>query len=382
MNTVGVYRSVFPCLSEAFILEQVTQMRRYRPTFVVGRQVEPVSFPVVRLWDAAEPSTTEERLHRLTRSPHPYLRRGNLPTLGLLHAHFGPDGVYALPLAEALGIPLVVTYHGYETVASSLTLLLSRDVANYQFLFHEAALKQRTRAILAVCDFIRERLIRKGYPPQKVIRHYIGVDTEKFRPVPSLGDGRYVLSVARHVPYKGIQTLLRAFARLARRHPDVRIVQVGTGPYTPALTRLAERLAIAKQVHFLGAQSHAQVQRWMEEAEVFVLASETSRGGVTEGLPIVIQEAMACAVPVIATRHAGIPEAVAEGETGFLVGEREVEALAERLDVLLCDGALRRRMGRRGRERVCDCFDIRRQTAQLETLYDRFAASSRPVSCA
>lgn len=371
-KSVGICRTVFPCPSEAFIVEQANHLRRYSPTFVVGRLLEAVPFKSIA---ATVPGDLlRERMYMLSRSSHFFADRAALQQLPLLHAHFGPDGVYAMALAESLDIPLIVTYHGFEAVASKLALWLSREVMNYQFLIHENALKHRVSAIVVVSDFVRRRLLAKGYPAEKIVLHYIGVDTEKFSPARQKPDERYILSVGRHTRRKGIATLLTAFARIARQHPEVTLVQVGAGPLSAELHALAARLGIAERVRFLGAQPHGRVLELMKGAEIFSLPSQTSGSGDSEALGIVFNEASACAVPVVSTLHGGIPEAVLDGETGMLVPERDDRALADRLDILLRDRALARRMGQRGREYMLDQFDIRRQTADLEAIYDRFSA--------
>jgi glycosyltransferase involved in cell wall biosynthesis len=370
LHNVGICRTVFPCPSEAFIVEQAAHLRRFRPTFVVARQTRPAPFEVIAA--AEKGDRLREVRYLLTREADLY-GLDRLKDLPLLHAHFGPDGVYALPIAERLGVPLVVTFHGFETVASPLALWLSRELPNYQFLLHEGELKRRGALFIAVSEFIRARLIARGYPAERVVRHYIGVDTEKFSPLKGHArDERYVLSVGRHTRRKGIDTLLTAYARIARRHPAVTLVQVGAGPLTPQLTALAEHLGISDRVRFLGAQPHDRVLALMRGAEIFALPSRTSGSGDAEALGIVFNEASACGLPVVATRHGGIPEAVRDGETGLLAPEDDPAALAAHLDALLADRALGERLGRRGREFVLEQFDIRTQTSRLESLYDRF----------
>ncbi|BAC90138.1 gll2197 [Gloeobacter violaceus PCC 7421] len=373
MKNVGICRMVFPCVSETFIVEQASHLRRYHPTFVVARLLREVPFDNVKL-TAASLWGWQERLFWLTRQAGGRARHEALRRLPLLHAHFGRDGVYALALAEAIDIPLVVTYHGFDATASPLALWCSRGLMNYQFLLHEAALQRRAAAIIAVSDFIRERLLAKGCPPEKIIRHYIGIDTAKFTPAERPADERYILCVGRHAKRKGIDVLIEAFARIAARHPEVALVQIGAGALTGELQALARRLGVAGRVRFLGAQPHARVIEWMRGAEIFSLPSRTSRSGDSEALGIVFNEASACAVPVVSTRHGGIPEAILDGETGLLAPEGDAVALAEKLDILLADRGLGRRLGLRGREFVCEQFDIDTQTAKLEAVYDRFAA--------
>jgi len=123
-------------------------------------------------------------------------------------------------------------------------------------------------------------------------------------------------------------------------------------------------------VSFLGAKPSEIVRSLMQQCEVFCLPSRTAKDGNSETLGIVFNEASACGKPVVSTLHGGIPEAVLNGETGLLVEENDHKALAEKLDFLLSNPDAAKKMGRRGREFVCDVFDLHKQTQKLELIYD------------
>lgn len=372
MRKIGIYRTAYPLASEAFITQQASAMTRYSPFFLVRSKRGPVDFEHIAL--------SEGRAGRfrvlLFAGTHLALLLGStvrLRELSLLHAHFGPDGVSVMPLARRLRIPLIVTFHGGDCTISRNSMWLSGKLYNYHFLMREEKLKKEAALFLAVSGFLRRRLLDKGYPDRKVRTHYIGVDTEKFKPAERVCDEPYILCVGRHVAVKGIDVLLRAFSGLAKKHQALSLLQVGEGPLTGTLQTLAHTLGIAARVRFLGAQPHDTIVELMRGARVFSLPSQEAENGESEALGIVFNEASACGVPVVATRHGGIPEAVLDGETGFLVPEKDDAALAEKLDMLLADAALARRMGRRGREYVCEAFDLRKQTRVLERIYDEVA---------
>jgi colanic acid/amylovoran biosynthesis glycosyltransferase len=369
MRKIGIYRTAYPLASEAFITQQASAMTRYSPFFLVRSKQGPVDFEHIAL--------SEGRAGRfrvlLFAGTHLPLLLGStvrLRQLSLLHAHFGPDGVSVMPLARRLRIPLIVTFHGGDCTVARHYLWLSGKLYNYHFLLREERLKKEAALFLAASDFLRRRLLDKGYPERKVRTHYIGVDTEKFKPAERVSDEPYILCVGRHAAVKGIDVLLRAFSGLVKKHRELSLLQVGGGPLTGTLQTLAHTLGIAARVRFLGAQPHDTIVELMRGARVFALPSQETENGESEGLGIVFNEASACGVPIVATRHGGIPEAVRDGETGFLVPERDDAALAEKLDMLLSDTALARRMGRRGREYVCEAFDLRKQTRLLEGIYD------------
>lgn len=368
MRKIGIFRRVLPLRSEAFIKEQACNLMRYKPTFVSSTLLSEMPSENVSL-SQNDLFGIKQIIFLLTRSPQLF-QQLELKHLALLHAHFGPDGAYAMALADQLKIPLVVTFHGYDITISRKAIWRTGKFLYYQLLFNELELKRKASAFIAVSHFIRSKLLEKGYPEEKIIQHYIGVDTVKFSPTDNKADERYILCVGRHIQKKGIDTLLRAFAQVAQKHPSVSLIQIGAGPLTSELHALATELGIQNRVRFIGSQPHKVVLNLMRGAEIFALPSQTAKNGDCEGLPIVINEASACGVPVVSTFHSGIPEAVLNGKTGFLVTEKDDVALAEKLDTLLSDRALSEKMGRLGRKFVCEEFDIYKQTAKLEAIYD------------
>jgi glycosyltransferase involved in cell wall biosynthesis len=368
MKEIGIYHKAFPRVSMPFIKEQANNLVHYNPTFILCTLLNEIPFQNVSI-SQNDLFKIKQAVYLLTRSPNLFRHLDVLSKLTLIHAHFGPDGVYAMALAEKLKIPFLVTFHGYDITISRTAIWRTGKFLYYQLIFHEEELKRKASAFIAVSHFIRNKLLEKGYPEEKIIQHHIGVDTEKFSPGERATE-RYILCVGRHTQKKGIDTLLRAFAHIARKHSGVSLIQVGAGPMTADLNALTKVLGINDRVRFLGAQPHETVLNLMRGAEIFALPSQTAKNGDCEGLPIVLNEASACGVPVASTWHSGIPEAVLDGETGFLVPERDDVALAEKLDTLLSDRALGQKMGQRGREFVCEMFDIRKQTVKLEAIYD------------
>lgn len=363
---------MFPLPSEAFIAAQTAALKRYRPLLMTRTRLAPIGLEYCALSEMRA-GALRAAAFALVHLPLCFAGDLRLRELSLLHAHFGPDGVAVMPLAARLEVPLIVTFHGGDCTVALRSLWLSGKLYNYHFLLQERRLKEEAALFLAVSGFVRARLLDKGYPERKVRMHYIGVDTEKFRPARHPCEEQYILCVGRHVPQKGIDVLLRAFSRVTKAHPGLSLLLVGEGPMTGTLHSLAGSLGIAERVRFLGAQPHDRIIGLMRGARVFALPSQNAGDGESEALGIVFNEASACGVPVVATRHGGIPEAVLDGETGFLVTERDDSGLADRLEELLSNDALARKMGRRGREYVCETFDLASQTRALELIYDEVA---------
>jgi glycosyltransferase involved in cell wall biosynthesis len=310
----------------------------------------------------------------ITRDARPFLQLVSAVRPVLIHAHFGVEGVYALPIARRLGIPLVTTFHGFDASTSPGALLRSGSPSWINYLLFRHRLARDGRVFICVSEYIRDRLIRLGFPRARTCVHYIGVDTQAIQ-MRSMDEERStVIHVARLVEKKGTEQLIRAFAQIATDHPQFDLNIVGEGPLRPRLEGLVRELNLVGRVRFQGARSHPDVMSMMRRAAVLALPSVTAATGDAEGLGMVILEAGALGLPVVATRHGGIPEAVEDGVTGYLVPERDIEQLAKRLAQLLADPALRLSMGTNARALMESRFDLRSQTQKLEEIYRRCLA--------
>ncbi|MGI4977459.1 MAG: glycosyltransferase [Janthinobacterium lividum] len=371
MREVVVFRNNLFRISEPFVTQQAGQCQGYQPVYL-GRLrfgPPPPGAASFALADAGRwRSMASVAWQVASRSPAGFgrLLAGHAPAL--VHAHFGIDGVYALPLARRLGVPLVTTFHGFDATLSTAAMLCSPAWANYPL--HRAGLARDGALFLCVSSFIRDQVLAQGFDPARTHVHYTGVDCDATRPRDPGEETATILHVARLVEMKGTATLLHAFAGLAPRHPGVSLVVIGDGPLRRSLERLAGALGVAERVRFLGARPHAEVMGWMRRAAMLVLPSVRTATGRVEGLGMVLLEAAATGVPVVGSRVGGIPEGLSEGETGLLAPARDAEALGARMGELLDDPERRRRMGAAARGFVERRFDLGRQTAALERFYD------------
>lgn len=370
---MGIFKLSFSAGSETFVSEQARNLSRYSPFFIIGNLTGPFDFPHASLCKDGRGRLRKD-IFFLTRSGSVFRRYPEIKTVKLLHAHFGMDGVYALELARDLGIPLVTTFHGYDITTNPSRFLRTRGIVDKHYYFGLKRLRNEGDRFIAVSRFIEDRLLKEGFPRDRVFQLYIGVDTERFIPGMRKPEKRTILCVGRHAEKKGIDVLLKAFARIQGKHKDIRLIQIGAGPLTGELVTLAKQLGIDRSTVFLGAQPSGRVLAFMQSSEIFCLPSRTASSGDSEALGIVFNEASSCGLPVVSTNHGGIPEVVIDGETGFLVPEGDSHSLAEKLDLLLTDKGLREAMGRTGRQLVCDSFDIRKQTAKLESMYDEMVS--------
>ena len=287
----------------------------------------------------------------------------------LLHAHFSIDGLYAQAIAKRLDLPCVTTLHGFDVTTQRIELMKSGRPSLIRYALFQQRLKNECKTFICVSDFIKNRAVRAGFPEARLQKHFIGLDVDTFKPVLHESESLTLVHVARLVEKKGTSYLIRAFAEVAKRIPELRLNIIGDGPLLPELRVLARELGVESSVSFLGALPHAEVRRQLGQSTVLVLPSVTAANGDAEGLGMVLLEAAAMGVPTVATRHGGIPEAVRDGETGILVAERNVEELADAIYLLLRDEGLRGRMGAQARQMVERDFDIAKQSRALEGIY-------------
>lgn len=355
---VAVFRAPLFNASETFVRSHLGALRRYRP-LAVGLVAKGEADLPRFLLGAGE----RLALTLFGRAGGPAARlRAERPAL--VHAHFGTDGLLALPLAEELAVPLVVTLHGHEVSRTRARMLASGRLSWMRYALLQRRLIERGGLFLAVSDAVRRRALAAGYPDGRVIAHLNGVDTDIFRPSGAPPEPGLILHVGRLVEKKGTAALIDAAARTE----GARLVIVGDGPLRPSLERRARSLGV--EARFTGALPPAEVLGWMQRAWLLAAPSLTAADGDSEGLPTVLCEAAAAGLPVVATRHSGIPEAVSEGETGLLGPERDVGLLARNLALLLESPRMRESMASSARLRALDRFDLARQTERLEGYYD------------
>ncbi len=368
---VVVFRQNLFRVSEPFVTQQAQQLRRYRPTYMGRLRFGAAPDGARSLCLRDDPAW--RALPRIawqvaSRSPAAYLRLLGGLRPSLIHAHFGTDGVYALPLARRLGIPLVTTFHGFDATLSTAALLTSPAWAN--FVLFRRRLAVQGELFLCVSSFIRDRVLAMGFPPARTRLHYTGIDVRAVQVREPREETPTILHVGRLVEMKGTRILIEAFARLAQSHPGVRLEIVGDGPLRRSLQALAASTGAGERIAFLGALRHARVLDQVRRAAMLVLPSVLTATGRVEGLGMVLLEAAATGVPVVASQIGGIPEGMIGGHTGLLVPPRDAHALASAIGRLLDDPAARLAMGKAGRAFVQARFDSARQGALLEGLYD------------
>ncbi len=277
-----------------------------------------------------------------------------------IHCQFGPMGRIMLPVLDAGLVtgPLSVAYYGYDITRE----LRKHGTRVYDDLFGRASV------LLPNSRYLGERLIAAGAAPEKVRLHRLGIRLDDFQPVDRSDRNAppVALAVGRFVEKKGFEHLIRAVA-IAGDRSRFRVRFVGDGELRPSLEALARELGVEDRLEFAGWLSNREVGGAMRDADLFVAPSVTAADGDMEGMPLVIAEAMATGLPVIGTRHSGIPEAVRPGENGVLIDEGDDTGLASAL-IHFSDPAVRREAGGRSRGIVEADFNSRIQGLRLASM--------------
>jgi len=409
---IAVFVHEFPALSETFVLNQVTGLLRLGcevRVLATRRRNEPMEHADVQRYGLVQrtvylamPAPRGRRLaaafpilvrqlrrhpRRLFRAVNPF-RYGKLSSsLELLFwldrldgdggrydvilCHFGLIGRTAACLREigSLHGMLATIFHGVD-----VSSVLRRSPHLYRHLFLHGDL------FLAVSRRWRDRLIDHGCDPLRTLVHHTGVDPSRFAVSARRGSGDEalgVLTIGRHIEKKGIAYGLRAVALARNRGVRLHYTIIGDGPQHETLRKLASVLDLSGIVNFVGWQEQDMVIAYLRRSQVLLAPSIMDGRGEEEGIPVTLMEAMATGMPVVSTRHSGIPELVEDDVSGLLADERDVVGLAEALIRLERNPGLRKSLGRQARKAVTQGFNIHFLNAQLLDLLTELARTGR-----
>jgi colanic acid/amylovoran biosynthesis glycosyltransferase len=380
---VAHFRRIWFRPTESFLHNLITGCRRTRP-LLVGYERDPGDrYPVQCPWIALYPPGSLRARWLATRArwlggdPHARwassrLRRAlRRHATGVLHAHFGYTGQQILAVKAQTGLPLVTSFYGEDASA------LPREQGWRK---RYAELFARGDRFLVEGPVMRQRLVALGCKPEKISIQPIAIPVARYpfrERRRRTGQPVQLLFCASLREKKGLVYALEALARVRADHADLTLRVAGDGPERATIENLIDRLCLRDAVEMLGAIPHEQFVKELEGADLFVQPSVTARNGDTEGgAPTTLLEAQACGLPVLSTFHADIPNVVGHGESGLLAPERDADALASHLELLLEEPERWPAMSRAGRARVEQFHDAPRLMERLEDLYLELAGSS------
>jgi colanic acid/amylovoran biosynthesis glycosyltransferase len=385
-RVIASYCSSFLKVEMLHIYRQIKALRGV-DTFVVTKELqnaEHFPFPHIEVIPKRRTNLLVHGWLKFVERRPPIVYRGEYQTLDsllkrhgadLMHIYFGHTGVHLLPFIEQWDKPCVVSFHGADVADKPEIKDYHGKLAR---LFHAVPL------VLARSQSLADRLIQFGCPPEKLRINRTGVPLDEFlfvaRQPPSDGQWK-IVQACRLIPKKGVATSLRAFAIFKKDHPKAEFFLAGKGPLQPELEMLAAGLGIFKDVHFVGFLSQVELLKLYTSSHLLLHPSETLPNQDQEGVPNSVLEAMATGLPVVATRHGGIPEAVEDSRNGFLADEEDHLGLANAMEQITRSPGLLKEMGLRARDMIVERFAQKAQIDQLESFYEeaiRMNAAAEP----
>ncbi len=378
---VACYCATFLKPEMLHIYRQIASLQRVRPIVIAQKREETERFPFDDVTVLPKPKT-----HFLRRIWFKQLRDrpwqlsgGEVESLlrvlhekdaRLLHIYFGHIAVHLLPLMAAWDRPTVVSFHGAD-------VMVDLEKPSYR----EATLQmlETARLVLVRSESLGRALLAIGCPSKKLRLHRTGIPVSEIpfreRAWPADGAWRFV-QACRLIEKKGLATSLLAFAKFSEAHPRSTFTIAGDGPLRANLEAQANSSGLGDRVIFTEFISQNELRDLFSRSHIFLHPSERGADGNQEGVPNSMLEAMASGLPVFATAHGGIPEAIVDGESGVLVAEGDASGLAQRLAELTKDHSQLARMARAGADVVAREFERGAQTRQLEDYY--FEAMNSP----
>ncbi len=356
------------------IYRQITALERFRPIVIAQKREEPERFsfepvfvvgkPVThflrRFWFRTVREAPWQISHREMRQTRRLLDNNEAQ---LLHIYFGHIAVHLLPLILHWHRPTVVSFHGAD-------VMVELDKPHYRAATRE--MLAAARLVLVRSESLARGLRELGCPNEKIRLQRTGIplDDLPFRERAWPNDGAWrFLQAGRLIEKKGFFTSLRAFATFQEQNPAATFTIAGEGPMQAELEDLARELRVREHVRFVGFLSQKELREAFYEAHIFLHPSELGEDGNQEGVPNSMLEAMASGLPVFATRHGGIPEAIVDGISGVLVKERDHTALGTALLQWTSRPQDLTRLAEAGARAIAEKFEQKAQVRALEEIY-------------
>ena len=281
--------------------------------------------------------------------------------IDIVFSEYGTVGAMVTKACALVHVPLVIHYHGadvhhHKTVAEYLPF--------YKKAFNYAS------ALISVSKDMTVELEKLGASADKIHLASCGVDTTKFPQLDILNSGRNFLSIGRFVEKKSPASVVRAFKLVTDKFPDAKLWMVGQGPLFEEAKTLIAELRLQENITLTGVLKTDQIKELMQQSRVFVQHSVTAKDGDMEGTPVTILEAGSSGLAIVSTLHAGIKEAVINGETGYLVPEHDIEGMANYMIKFAGDVQLAADMGTKEAKHILKNYDIRDRIKTLTTILE------------
>lgn len=381
---VASYCTTFLKPEMRHIYRQVSGLKRWETWVMTRERIEEARYPFanIEVLPRARKNFIKRFWLKYVKRMAPVYYRGELQVVmkvmerrhaDLMHIYFGHTGVHLLPFIKEWNKPVVVSFHGMDIQPRP-------QQPGYDDMMRE--LLQTVPLVLARSESLFDALEKWGCPREKMRLNRTGIPLDAFplvkRTMPEDGRWQFV-QACRLIAKKGLKSAMQAFAMFHGFQPNSRFVIAGDGPMKETLLELARELGVAQAVELRGFLDQAALAKLYAESHVFVHPSEMTSDQNQEGVPNSMLEAMATGLPVLATRHGGIPEAVTDGASGLLCPERDPQALMEAMFRFTEHPENMLAMGEEAARSVREDFSQQRAIERLESFYDEASAARAPV---
>ena len=273
-------------------------------------------------------------------------------------AEYGTAGSFIAPVCKSLDIPLLVHFHGFD---ASRTDILNSFEKGYELMFSYA------KKIIVVSNAMKKALVGQGCPETKLLINTYGPHPDYLNIEPD-NNSNFIISVGRHTYKKAPYLTILAFQKVLERHPNLKLKMIGDGELFDVSKNLVKSLGLENDIILLGGLERKEIVKHLEKAFLFVQHSIVASNGDSEGTPVGIIEAMAAGLPVVSTRHAGIPDVVIENKAGLLVDENNIEEMATYMLKLVENRDLAEIMGQKGKIRIKNYFSLDKHLETINNL--------------
>lgn len=275
-------------------------------------------------------------------------------------AQYGPTAHEIVSVCDKLKLPLITHFHGYD--ASEHSIISKCNNYKEVFLY--------SKYIIAVSLLMKQRLIELGCPKEKIVYNPCVPNLIFLDVKPSFKNSTFI-ALGRFVNKKAPYYTILAFHKVLNRFPNAKLVIGGQGALYETCINLIRYLKIDNNVSLPGIICREDFLGYLENSLAFVQHSITAISGDQEGTPVAILEASAAGLPVISTKHAGIPDVIIDGKTGFLVEEHDVEMMAEKMMLFLENKNLAEQFGKNGKELVKSNFTLKKHLEVIDDLIEK-----------
>jgi glycosyltransferase involved in cell wall biosynthesis len=374
-NNIAVFNEFFIKKEDVFIKDQIQNLTNYNPQIFCRKNNQELDHIEIHSLEKSTfktnfPSSLSFSLSSFTNVFSNIFKTENFR---LIHAHYGQNGLNAIPYAKEFSIPLVVSLYGSDVVPLLKLEPYNNEFAKY---FNEKEnLFENTSLFIAQTPELKELFIESGGPEEKVVVSHCGIELSDFTYCEDKFDDFTIVAKGNLIESCGFKFAIQAFAQIIKKGYRSRLLIVGTGKLLNSLKSLVNKLNISPFVNFMGDIPYSDYLNILKKSHLLISPSIVTSSLYRESVCRIPMEASAMYLPVLATWHGGHHYIIEDDETGYLVPERDVDALTDRLLILIQNPQLCMEMGLSARAKMEFEFNVKKTSQKIERFFSKVIAS-------